>query len=257
MPFDESHPVMNTPKENIKLWRYMDLASFFSLLVDSSLTFARADLMEDKFEGTFPQITAKAINAQMKALVGSGKLNKGYENFAELITSEKDTVFLNCWCKEQTEMVHMWKIYSKEHGIAIETSYNNLKKSVLDDETAYPSEIRYADFRTDHIDWQANGLTVFTIKRIEYKSESEFRLIISHPRQIENQLTKYKTHKEISLPRKKLYQNTPVIKYKVNIEKLIKNIHVSPYAPKWYPTLIQQVLNKLGFDKFNLLTSDL
>jgi hypothetical protein len=151
----------------------------------------------------------------------------------------------------------MWKIYSKENGIAIETNYYNLKLSVIDDENAYPTEVQYVNFKTDQIDWQSNTLSVYTIKRIEYKSENEFRLIISYPRQIEDQLTQYKTHEEIDLPRKQLYQNTPVIKYKVNVEKLITNIFLSPYAPKWYLPLIENTLAKLGYNGFSIITSDL
>ena len=48
MPIDENHRISKIPTSNIKLWRYMDIPSFISLLSDSALTFARVDLNEDK-----------------------------------------------------------------------------------------------------------------------------------------------------------------------------------------------------------------
>lgn len=68
MPIDESHPSMNTPKENYRIWRYMDIPSFLSLLVEESLTFTSASLMEDKFEGTIPKPTESKFDFQIKSI---------------------------------------------------------------------------------------------------------------------------------------------------------------------------------------------
>lgn len=257
MPFDETHPVLLVPKNNVKLWRYMDIASFLSLLVDSSLSFVRADLMEDKFEGTFPKLNSHMLNSQAKTLISEGKLRNEYINLSEILTRDKTHIFMNCWCKEDTEMIHMWKIYSKQNGVAIETTYEDLKSSISDDESIFPTEIRYVDFDRQSFDFKSNGLSLFTIKRIEYKSESEFRLLVSHPRKIENQLTKYKTHEEIAIPRAIAYERTKVIKIKVDLEKLIKTIHISPFAPDWYFDLAKTTLLNFGLKNIPIRGSEL
>ncbi len=47
------HPAFSPPTElNIKIWRYMDLTQFVSMLEERGLLFTRADLLDDKFEGT-------------------------------------------------------------------------------------------------------------------------------------------------------------------------------------------------------------
>jgi len=65
----------------------------------------------------------------------------------------------------------MWKIYSKENGIAIETDYEKLKRAIDTDEPILPTEISYVDYHNDVLDWNLNELTAYTTKRQEYKSE--------------------------------------------------------------------------------------
>ncbi|MBN1838624.1 MAG: hypothetical protein JW802_01115 [Campylobacterales bacterium] len=259
MPINENHPVLTMPERNIDLWRYMDIPSFLSLITSETLTFVRADLFEDKNEGILPQQTASSLELSVQQLVKEGKLVPEYTNFssARIFNEGKKTVYLNCWCKENHEMVHMWKIYSKENGIAIKTDYERLKKSIESSEDVYPTEIRYLDYAHDYINWQANGLTAFTIKRKEYKSENEFRLLLAYPRIIEDQLLHLKTHKEIEPIRKALYLQTHVVHCKVNIAKLISKIYLSPYAPKWYYKVIADILEKYNLSNIEIIQSNL
>lgn len=257
MPINESHPVLVVPSTDVSLWRYMDLAAFLSLLIESSLCFVRADLMEDRFEGTFPKLNAQSINEYAENMIQQGKLHSGYRNLSEILTQGKRHTYMNCWCKENTEMVHMWKIYSKQNGIAIETSYERLKTSIVDEESVYPTEIRYMNFDNEIMNYNSNGLSVFTVKRIEYKSESELRLLLAYPRHIENQLSSYKTHEEIEKPRENLYKKTKTIKIKINLEELIKAVHVSPFAPEWYFDLVKKTLSKFELENIPVKISTL
>lgn len=258
MPIDESHPIMNTPKENYRIWRYMDIPSFLSLLVENALAFSRADLMEDKYEGTLPKLSNYVIDQQAERMIAEGLLKPEYRNVSKFLFSDKSYIYLSCWCKEKTEMVHMWKIYSKESGIAIETSYEKLKGSIIDNEKVYPTDISYVDFDNEYVDMNANALTAYTIKRIEYKSESELRLIVAYPRQIEDQLLLYKDNETLkTMQRRKLYNSTPALKIKTDITKLIEKVHISPYAPKWYATLIKVTLDRLGLNNIPVVRSEL
>lgn len=257
MPFDENHPIITLPDENIDLWRYMDIPSFLSLLVDQSLTFVRGDLFEDKYEGILPEMTAAAIDKQILQKIQTGKIDSQYSNFSKILHSLKNQVYLNCWCKERHEMVHMWKIYSKEKGVAIETNYETLKESIRSKETVLPTLVNYVDFKNDIVSWASNGLTAFTLKRKEYKSENEFRLILSYPRIVEDQLLELENQKEIDSLRRTLYLNTPVVKCEVDVNKLIKRIHLSPYAPKWYLNLIEDLVKKYNLNPESITQSDL
>ncbi len=257
MPLEESHPIMSTPRNNISLWRYVDIPSFLSILVDESLTFVRADLFEDKYEGKLPIKTANLIDATTIHQVVYGDSTNTRKSFSEILNSQTNSVYLNCWCNENHEMVHMWKIYSKEYGIAIETDYENLKKSIQTNETIYPTEIRYIDFNNEAVDWRSNALTVYTLKRKEYKSENEFRLILSFPKVIEEEIRKNTTTANAAQIRNDIYSKFPVIKCKVDPKMLIKKIHISPYAPNWYLDLIIDLAKKYDLTPESISQSDL
>ena len=146
--------------------------------------------------------------------IKNGELHSGYE-FASILKQENEKTYLNCWSSNDYEMVHMWKIYSKENGIAIETDYDALKSSTESEEDIYPARIQYLDFNKDTIDWKWNTLSVFTIKKREYSAEKEFR------------------------------------------SKLIKQIHLSPYAPSWYYDVVKSLMNKFELIDTKLMKSDL
>lgn len=247
MPLDESHPVVSVPKSNISLWRYMDIPSFLYLLIERALVFVRADRFEDRYEGTLPKLTAERIDQHIKKP----------ENFSKLLNESRIETYLNCWCSESHEMVHMWKIYSKEKGVAIQTSYEALKSSILSPETIYPSLVRYIDYDNEMVDWNSNGLTVYTLKRQEYKSENEFRLILPFPRQVLDQLLPAGDVTEHPGLKGELFKETEVIKCSVDVDKLVKRIHVSPYAQKWYKPLITGLAAKYGLESVPVSQSDL
>jgi hypothetical protein len=247
MPIDDSHPIVSIPTSNISLWRYMDIPSFLSLLINQSLVFVRADLFEDKYEGILPKMTAAMIDRHIRKP----------QNYSKLLNESRIETYLNCWCNESHEVVHMWKIYSKEKGVAIKTDYEALKSSILSTETIYPTLVRYIDFENEIVDWKSSGLTVYTLKRREYKSEKEFRLILPFPRLVMDQLLTMGDPTEHQRLKVKLFLDTDVISCRVNIDTLIKHIHVSPYAPKWYKPLISGLASKYGLQGVPVSQSDL
>ena len=258
MPIKEDHPVLNTPQDNISIWRYMDIPSFIALLVNKSLTFVRFDLFEDGYEGKLPKMTALAIDANIRQKIKKGKLLPKYWNLSEILNNGIRDTYINCWCKENHEMVHMWKIYSKENGVAIQTDYKNLKQSVNTEETVYPSEVSYVDFDNDIVNWKSNTLSFFTIKRQEYKSENEFRLIVSNPKSVENELRCHNNPNKITRSiRESLYMKTPVIMCSVDPSILISKIYVSPYAPPWYYNLIVDIMKKFDLQEKEVIQSEL
>ena len=260
MGFNETHPVINVPETDIILWRYMDVPSFMALITNNNLTFVRADLFEDRFEGVLPKKTSQMLDLSAQIQIKEGKLNPSYENLSSIINSDRTSTFMNCWTMENHEMVHMWKIYSKENGIAIKTTYSKLKQAFETQETIYPTIINYIDFENDVVDWQSNMMTAYTLKRNEYKSEKEFRLLLSNPREVEDQfIGKFKGKKphEINFLRRSLYQKYPIINCPIDSNELIQSIQISPYAPKWYLKLIKDIVKKYNLKINSIGQSDL
>jgi hypothetical protein len=51
----ETNPSFTTPSDgNVKIWRYIDIVKFLSLLEKRALYFSRVDLLGDPFEGSLP-----------------------------------------------------------------------------------------------------------------------------------------------------------------------------------------------------------
>lgn len=257
MPIVEDHPIPALKSKEMILWRYMDIPSFLSLLVNSSLTFVRADLMEDRFEGTITKPTAEILDLKLNTSRRKDKLT--IFDIPSIFEQSKKMVYINCWCKENFQMVHMWKIYSKEKGIAIETSYEKLKNAFGTEENIYPAEINYLDFEKDLIQLQSNMMTPFKVKKKEYKAENEFRLLLLNPKQVEDQLYKPAPDEPIKVDPQRdiLYSKTLVVECKVDISKLISKIHISPFAPKWYSETIKKIMHKYGFNHISVEQSEL
>jgi hypothetical protein len=51
----EDHPAFECPGGDTKIWRYMDLARFLSILESRSLYFSRADNLGDPYEYAIPK----------------------------------------------------------------------------------------------------------------------------------------------------------------------------------------------------------
>ncbi len=251
MPIFEKHTVLKPPKENIFLWRYMDIPSFLSLLTDSALVFMRADLFEDKYEGHFTKPTAKLIDEYASSI----NLNNGTKPHSQELREIVNGVYINCWCIGHHEVIHMWKIYSKANGIAIKVDYDTLNDSIFDEYQILPGIINYVDRENDYVDYQNNLLQPYTIKGHEYKYENEFRLIIFSLLEVEEEVDKIKDVNERNKLRYELYQKIPVIKCKVDLSKLIKEIYISPYAPIWYKDFLIDILSRYGISNITISQS--
>ena len=74
----KEHQDFKTPKDNSKIWRYMDFTKFIDMLDKSALFFTRVDKLGDPFEGSCPievvKLLLKNINLQTDYLKGFFKL---------------------------------------------------------------------------------------------------------------------------------------------------------------------------------------
>lgn len=258
MPLTTDHNVLKVPKNNPNLWRYLDIPSFIDIIANKRLKFVRADLFEDQFEGLLPDKTAEGLNRWAAEMIKDGNLNSGYANLSENLNKSNKQAHVSCWCKENHQMVHMWKIYSKEHGVCIETTYNKLISSCnFEDGDYFPTEIQYFDFKNDNFDYQSNALSPFTIKRKEYKSENEFRLLIKRHKSLMDQMKDVEKGSTYLREYERIYMETPVLYCDTDINNLISKVHLSPYAPGWYFDIIRNLLDVYNLSNKDLIKSDL
>ena len=233
-----------SPLPDDKLWRYMDLSKFISLVSSKTLFFASADSFDDPFEG------AKGIDSR------KGKWDEFYlEFFREAIKTvpeidpstltetdiEKDAqrllremsesgklakqhTYISCWHHNEQESEAMWRLYSKDvtNAVAIQTTANNLYLSLDREPTIDIGKVKYIDFEKRFS--SVNG--AFWYKRKSFEHEREVRAIL------QSYEAPCAGH---AIP--------------VDINVLINGVYISPYAPKWFADVVQSVVDKYAVRK--------
>jgi hypothetical protein len=197
-----------------KIWRYIDLNKFKSLIKTSSLFFCRADKFHDKWEGVFPIRMIQKFELDKKAYPSSN--GRTYTACEWQIQKEARSHLINCWHANKSESFAMWKIYSKpnEPSIAIQSTIGRLKLSFnMTKERIWIGEVEYIDFKN----WEPQNrffnvgtpsiLKAFFLKWNYFAYENEIRAIINKSYQ------KHKSEKGIFI--------------KFNLSELIENIYLS------------------------------
>jgi hypothetical protein len=133
----------------------------------------------------------------------------------------------------------MWKLYLKSNeGIAVQSSYKNLRDSIVDDEKVLLGIMKYIDYENESID-AGNLLSAFVHKRKSFEHEREIRaLVIEFPVGDEND-------PELHFERETI---TDGLKIKVDLEQLIEKIYVAPSAPGWFADLVRALVQRYGYD---------
>ncbi len=234
----EEHPTFIQPEnEDIKVWRYMDFTKLVSLIDSRRLYFTRADKFEDPFEGSFPK-----INVAAREFVPDDIPPEGREKFLEMMRSEGEINkhwpryhAINCWNMNEHESAAMWKLNLKsDEGIAIQSTYAKLKRSLTDDAKIFLGKVRYIDYDTESID-PGNVLSPFVHKRKSFEHEQEIRALLS----------KWPTGESgIDFTQETIEHGLQV---KVDIETLIERIYVAPSAPAWFTDLVKAVVIRYGY----------
>lgn len=119
------HPCFLQPDTpDIKLWRYMDLAKFLTILQQRAVFFSRASLLGDPFEGSFTKVNLAMREYIIKfrdedqRLEGYKTLNDDqirdmFSNLSSRARDEVDKFFISCWHMNGHESAAMWNLYSR------------------------------------------------------------------------------------------------------------------------------------------------
>ena len=198
-----NHPTFKpAPSVDSKLWRYMGLPKFLSLLQTNSLFLCNLELLAkaDPFEGIFPTSKFKhrqwtsindvpdeiKVKLQQSVSIKKG-LHYALENYKKNVElrirqaySYRKSYFINCWHMNENESSAMWDVYSKRNeGIAITSSEARFKKAFSEANLdIMGGVINYVDYANEHVEIdENNGLSVLLYKRNSFSYENEYRLV--------------------------------------------------------------------------------
>jgi hypothetical protein len=247
----EEHPVFLQPDdEEVKVWRYMDFTKLISLIDSRRLYFTRADKFNDPFEGSYPKINVLS-RSQIPESITKNMTDEKVQNMIEGIKKSFETnkhwpryTAINCWHMNNHESAAMWKLYLKsDEGVAIQSTYSKLKKSMTDDEKIFLGVVKYLDYDSDFFS-SGNVLSPFVHKRKSFEHEREVRaLCIKFP-----------------IRDKNIDFNQDTIDYgiaiKTDLEVLIEKIYIAPNASVWFSELVRSAVNRYGYS-FEIVHSKL
>lgn len=215
-------------EESQKLWRYMDLSKFISLIEKNALWLARADTFKDKHEGRFPDDMRKTIEKAYEEFDDNdNSVVKDADDFQDYL---RKNTFISCWHKNFDENMVMWEIYGRDtNALAIQTTVGNIKNSLdsskLLGHSLILKNVNY--LQADEISGVLPYEECFFIKRPHFSFEEEVRI----------SLDTYSPHS----PTKKTPYEYDLL---VNINGLIEKILIHPDSPDWFMDVINSITEK-------------
>lgn len=240
----KTNPDFRSPSNrNVKIWRYMNIAKYFSLLEKRSLYFSRADCLGDPFEGSLPS-TKGQIN--LTEIVKQELMSRGLptDNITQIHNFIRRCSFVCSFHMNDYESAALWSIYTKaQQGVAIQSTFSRLC-DCFNEYSANPIHIgmmNYIDYSKETIPILENAFLPLLHKRKSFEYEQEIRAAISFPKELYPESSAATPIKFIN-PQRGL--DIPI-----DLDILIEQIFVAPTTEKWIKELLISVTQKYGIDK--------
>jgi hypothetical protein len=249
----ETYPDQLEPgNQDAAIWRFINMRKFRDLMSTAELYFCRADLFADEREGLPPEEYLATLGLHPFDVNDRRELLNHIGSDAQF----REGFYVNCWYLFREETCQMWKEYGSE-GIAITSRYQ-LLKSALDALTdrAYLGLVQYGAKHL--IGKRVNIFRYITTKRGKYAHEQEVRAFLWIPDPHAGINRHYDENNRVHpLPL------TPPPAYvmkgqrrKVDLQALISEIVVSPWAPSTALEEIRQLVRDTGY-KISVRQSEL
>lgn len=200
------------------IWRYMRPERFADLLRTSALFLSPAACMEPD-EGSSPDANFWADMSFLR------------QKFRSLM-------FLNCWHMSEHQSAAMWRLYASGKGVAIRTTFQALRDSIVDDRTfdVWFTKVRYIDYATEAFEGniaESDCFTPFMYKQKMFEYERELRIIAPYPA-LEG------------------VETDPGIFLAVDLDALLQGIAIAPYADAPAIEALQKTLGRFGRSHFKI-----
>jgi hypothetical protein len=232
-----SHPSFKIPNnQDVKIWRYMDLAKYLAILQRRSLFFPRATLLGDPFEGssTTPMVAARQYIMKNRttdpALAAYKDLPDSFFTMGEIFKSMVQNYLISCWHMNEHESAAMWSQYLQSNeGVCIRSTYRRLRSCLP--KFVYIGEVNYIDYQTEG--FAINIAFNFIMhKRKSFEHERELRAVF------------WDVHGSPDAQPYKMKVEPAGLWIEVELPSLIETVHISPTAKPWLATVIQEVTAK-------------
>lgn len=206
------------PPPHTRIWHYMTLAKYLSLLDRRALFFAQPKQFTDKFEGSFQPGSEPIL-----------PLNPDQEkHFREIFhspTGPRAQTAISCWHMNEYESAAMWAQYvTSDEGIAIRSTVQRLQHALNFDGLGevHMGSINYYPYQEKD---PSNPIISLFHKRESFAHEHEFRSLVV--------VDDIKTANELG-----------GIQIPADLNILIERIYIAPNTRPWFTDLIKSVTAK-------------
>jgi hypothetical protein len=262
----ERHPAFSpAPTPESRLWRYMSLPKYLSLIQRSELFLSSLELMArtDPFEGSLPLSKFRHRKWNNLEDIPEHILRKppwypemvGFEHFRKLVEHDirrsfafRRSFFINCWHISEHESSAMWDIYSRrDEGIAIVSSESHIESALIDcGNPVFGGCVMYEDYSKEDLvldDWFV--FTPILHKRVSFAHEKEYRLVYWDT-SVTHKAGSGLTPVERELEEIEAQKPFPGHYVSCDLNRMIEAIYVSPLAPDWFLEIVKHVSESAG-----------
>ncbi|WP_227357093.1 hypothetical protein [Haladaptatus salinisoli] len=188
-------------------------------------------------------------------------------NPVEVVQEQNNCAFISCWTGLDHEAIEQWVDYTPGgEGVVIKSTVGGLVKAIedLSEDQLAIKRVVYRDFENGHKpSLHEYARAPFSYKDSEYATEQEIRAVVfekpfdrseyktlKHNDIVEN-FDDYQQYRRGAQPTtggdSDNYREEPII-VSVDLDMLIKEIRLSPYASPWEVQTVEALLN----DKLNI-----
>lgn len=227
---EEPLPGFPQPEDdNCLVWRYMDLPKLIFLLDNCKLYLTAINELDDPHEGSVTRVCHERL-----------KNSWPFEQTDIWRKEVRNNSFVCCWSLSNSESEAMWQLYcGHDQGVAIQTTYRQLRNSIPKDHRLGIGVVRYLDYHEDDMP-DYTCYTPVMHKRQAFRHEQEVRILCSmvgqlyHDRDVD-------TATNQSGEAEKLGMFLPW-----NPEEIINRIYINPYAKHWYSEVVKSTVSKFS-----------
>jgi hypothetical protein len=263
------HPTFRLPPNvDGKIWQYMELAEFVSMLHRKALFFVKANKLRDPYEGIMPQfnnlIRSSGYREENQKSQSQEQFSRYIQKLPQITIQQfqlyRELVLINPWHYNEYESAAMWNLYSHENaGIAIQSTTRKLSKCFNGNkqDTIWIGKVQYLDFSKDGTNEWDNLIQAFVTKRKSFEYENEIRAVTCLPddnlskesivrtAKSEEAFFSFSSKARVINPR----ELTDKRKYvSADLQTLIEKVYIAPYAEPWFEEVLESLLSKYELD---------
>ena len=275
------HPTFKLPPNmDGKIWQYMELAEFVSMLHRKALFFVKANKLRDPYEGIMPEfnnlIRSPGYSKVHQQSQSQEQSSRYIEKLPQITIQQfqlyRELVLINPWHYNEYESAAMWNLYSHENaGIAIQSTTRKLSKCFNDnkEDTIWIGKVQYLDFSKDGTNEWDNLIQAFVTKRKSFEYENEIRAVTCLPaddnlstdslvetanREEDFFFSSSSSKARVINPRELTEKGKYV---SADLQTLIEKVYIAPYAEPWFEEVLESLLSKYELNTTAVTKSDL